>query len=80
MRARISVVGPTNRFDAKLNEDIINEDVPSDSPYRNHTFNAYGATGNVTGELVYANYGRVEDFDTLYVTVIDISARYQMPP
>lgn len=38
---------------------VINGKTPivTDNILRNHTFNAYGATGNVTGELVYANYG-----------------------
>ncbi|XP_077861865.1 N-acetylated-alpha-linked acidic dipeptidase 2-like [Saccoglossus kowalevskii] len=28
-------------------------------------FNAYSGTGNITGDLVYVNYARVEDFDEL---------------
>ena len=36
---------------------VWNTPIITDNILRNHTFNAYGATGNVTGELVYANYG-----------------------
>lgn len=51
-------------FQAKLSEDL--DDDTSDTPYRNRTFNGYSPSGSVTGEYVYVNYGRKEDFD--YVT------------
>ncbi|ELU12569.1 hypothetical protein CAPTEDRAFT_201615 [Capitella teleta] len=43
---------------------------PVKTPDQNQTdivppFNAYSASGQATGQLVYVNYGRVEDFDQL---------------
>ncbi|KAE8735370.1 Peptidase M28 family protein isoform 2 [Hibiscus syriacus] len=45
------------------------------------TFHAYAKSGSVTGRLVYANYGRVEDYETLKemgvnVTGTVVLARY----
>eukprot|EP00667_Euglena_gracilis_P003029 EG_transcript_3038 len=37
------------------------------------TFNAYSASGNVTGPVVYANYGRQEDFELLAAMGINLS-------
>ncbi|KAF2350347.1 PA domain, partial [Trinorchestia longiramus] len=47
------------------------------------SFNAYAAPGNVTGAVVYANYGREEDYTYLVDSGIDITgkiviARYGM--
>jgi len=35
-------------------------------------FNAYSATGDVTGRVVYANYGRKEDFERLQKLGVDV--------
>lgn len=53
-------------FHAKLSEDALNNDKTSGTTeWRNHTFLAYSPSGKVTAPLVYANYGRPEDFDAL---------------
>ena len=53
-------------FHAKLSEDIVDHDVTSNTTFwRNHTFLAYSPSGTVTAPLVYANYGRPEDFEVL---------------
>ena len=52
-------------FRASLSEEILDFDGTSDTPWRNHTFHGYGASGDVTAPLVYANYGRPRDFDAL---------------
>lgn len=44
------------------------EDLPEDAPFKNEIvpgYNAYSPSGTVEGELVYANYGRPEDFEEL---------------
>ena len=62
LRPRLS----TDFFEAKLAEDSLEEDETSGSTvWRNHTFLAYSPGGTVTAKLVYANYGRPQDFDTL---------------
>jgi len=58
---------------------IKEQDVPDD-PYTDHPdltfgFNAYAASGDVTGEVVYANYGTKEDFETLKELGVDVEGR-----
>ncbi|KXJ08870.1 N-acetylated-alpha-linked acidic dipeptidase 2 [Exaiptasia diaphana] len=38
-------------------------------------FNAYSASGNVTGRLVFVNYGRIEDFQKLNKSGINVTGR-----
>jgi N-acetylated-alpha-linked acidic dipeptidase len=61
--AKLSLIGGP---DAQLAEDIVAVDPTSDSILRNHTYHGYSPSGNVTGELVFINYGLKEDFE--YVT------------
>ena len=55
----------TPLFTAALTEPILPEDPTSDTYLRNHTYLGYSPSGDVTAPLVYANYGRPEDFDVL---------------
>lgn len=60
----ISLITP-QRIPLAIQEDIIPED-----PYSSHSgldigWNAYSGSGNVTAPVVYANYGRKEDFEKL---------------
>jgi N-acetylated-alpha-linked acidic dipeptidase len=52
-------------FKAKLSEDILPQDDTSDTFWRNHTFHGYSPSGNVRGSMVFANYGRPQDFEAL---------------
>ena len=52
-------------YSAPLSEPELPSDATSGSRWRNKTFNAYSPSGNVDGELVYANYGNPDDFDAL---------------
>jgi N-acetylated-alpha-linked acidic dipeptidase len=52
-------------YRAKLAEDILAQDETSDTIWRNHTFLAYSPPGSVTAKLVYANFGRPQDFQAL---------------
>jgi N-acetylated-alpha-linked acidic dipeptidase len=52
----------------------------SDDPYQNDPrvvmpFNGSSGSGDVTGEVVYANYGRLEDFDQLAAQHIDLHGK-----
>jgi N-acetylated-alpha-linked acidic dipeptidase len=62
-------------YTASLEEDIYPQDPTSDNHWRNLTFHGYGASGDVTGELVYANYGSYEDFQLLQEAGIDFSGK-----
>ena len=62
---RPHLVAPDMDYVASLSEDVLANDSTSDTLWRNHTFNAYSPSGNATAPLVYANYGRPEDFDVL---------------
>ncbi|KAI8357780.1 hypothetical protein BD560DRAFT_426345 [Blakeslea trispora] len=60
------VSGPKHlRFEAKLTEDPVDEDETSRDPNVVPTFHGYSKNGTVTGRVVYANYGRLEDFQFL---------------
>lgn len=45
------------------------------SPEIPFTFNGYAAPGNVTGQVVYAGYGREQDYDFLSEQGVDISGK-----
>ncbi|RPA77894.1 putative vacuolar protein sorting-associated protein [Ascobolus immersus RN42] len=49
-------------YEAQLQEDVLEEDPTTGHPDRIPSFHGYSASGNVTGQLVFANYGRVEDY------------------
>jgi N-acetylated-alpha-linked acidic dipeptidase len=46
-----------------------------DNPRVTMPFNGSSASGDVTGEAVYANYGRIEDFDQLAAQHIDLKGK-----
>ena len=54
-----------NPVELQLSEGTIAEDTTSFSYPQLLTFNGYGAAGDATGEVVYVNYGLVEDYRTL---------------
>ena len=70
----IEIVTPSR---AVLNqkEDIIPGDEYSKDPLLWKGWNAYSGSGEVTAEVVYANYGRKEDFETLKALGIDIKGK-----
>jgi N-acetylated-alpha-linked acidic dipeptidase len=70
----LEVVGP-KRYLAKLKEPPVPEDPDSSEPYQLPTYNAYGATGEATAEVVYANFGIPEDYDWLAKQGIDVKGK-----
>ena len=56
-------------------EDIIPNDPYSDDPLLWKGWNAFSGSGDVTAEVVYANYGRKEDFETLKTLGIDVKGK-----
>lgn len=63
---RVAIVSPPEMFfEAQLREDKVAEDPTSFNPDTVPTFHGYSCSGNVTAEIVYVNYGRLEDFKLL---------------
>jgi N-acetylated-alpha-linked acidic dipeptidase len=61
----LELVAPTH-FTAKLEEPAVSQDpTSSQTAEQLPTYNAYSIDGDVTGPLVYVNYGRPEDYDVL---------------
>ena len=56
-------------------EDIIEDDPFTKDPELWKGWNAFSGSGDVTGEVVYANYGRKEDFETLKSLGIDVNGK-----
>jgi N-acetylated-alpha-linked acidic dipeptidase len=56
-------------------EYIHKEDPFSSDPNLPVGFNAYSGTGDVTGEVVYANYGRKEDFEKLKTLGVSVKGK-----
>ncbi len=61
---QVEVLGP-KPYVAKLKEPVVPQDPDSGEAHQLPTFNAYGATGDVTGDVVYANFGVPEDYEWL---------------
>jgi N-acetylated-alpha-linked acidic dipeptidase len=53
----------------------VKNDPGQDDPRVVMPFNGSSASGDVTGEVVYANYGRLEDFDQLAAQHIDLHGK-----
>jgi N-acetylated-alpha-linked acidic dipeptidase len=61
---KLEVVRPET-LTLKVSEDAYTPDKDSASPDAFPGFHGYGVSGDVTGQVVYANYGRPEDFAAL---------------
>ena len=61
------------KFTSKHQEDVLR---PEDE-HENfiHAFNAFAPQGDVTGELVYVNYGRVEDIQRLVELGVNLQGK-----
>jgi N-acetylated-alpha-linked acidic dipeptidase len=62
-------------YRAELAEPAVPEDKDTADPGQLPTFNAYSADGDVTGELVYVNYGIPEDYERLEEMGIDVRGK-----
>jgi N-acetylated-alpha-linked acidic dipeptidase len=71
----VEMVAPT-RYRAELREPVLDEDATSGiEEDRLPTYNAYSADGDVTGELVYVNYGVPSDYEELERRGIDVRGK-----
>jgi len=59
--------------------EMVEHPVPEDPTSNNTnavpTFNGYAASGNVSGEVIYVNYGRLEDFEFLAANDISVEGK-----
>lgn len=62
-------------FEASLEEDILDEDSTSGLANRIPTFHGYSASGNVTAQYVFVNYGTYKDFEELVASNISLSGK-----
>ena len=70
----LEMTGPT-KYTAVLKELPVMEDATSNQPGQLPTYNAWSADGDVTGKLVFANYGLPEDYDKLADMGIDVKGK-----
>lgn len=59
-------------FNATMFEEELQEDPSSSSPQAVRGFHGYSATGNVTAQYVFCNYGKIEDYEYLLDNGIEI--------
>jgi N-acetylated-alpha-linked acidic dipeptidase len=62
-------------FEATLEEDVLEEDPTSGLPDRVPVFHGYSATGNVTAQYVYVNFGTYGDFEDLVNSNITLEGK-----
>ena len=71
----LEMIEPTH-YKALLKEPALKEDSTSDQESEQlPTYNAWSADGDVTGDLVYVNYGLPEDYDRLARMGIDVKGK-----
>lgn len=63
------------KYEASLEEDVLEEDPTSGLENRIPTFHGYSASGNVTAPYVYVNYGTYQDFEDLIKANISLKGK-----
>lgn len=63
------------RYEAQLEEDLLEEDKSSQLEDRIPTFHGYSASGNVTAPYVFVNYGTYQDFEDLRAANISLEGK-----
>jgi N-acetylated-alpha-linked acidic dipeptidase len=63
------------RYRALIKEPALPDDADTSDPNQLPTFNAFSATGDVTAQLVYVNYGVQEDYEVLAKLGIDVKGK-----
>ena len=70
----VTIIRP-DHIELKVTEDAYNEDKDSASPDAWPAFHGYGISGDVTGQVVYVNYGTVDDFEALAKLGIEVEGK-----
>ena len=63
------------KYECKLEEDILEKDPTTSLDSRIPTFHGYSASGNVTAQYVYVNFGTFEDFEDLVKAEIALAGK-----
>lgn len=63
------------KFRAQLKEPAIPEDPDTAQPGQLPTYNAYSASGDVTAQLIYVNYGMPEDYAELKRMGVEVKGK-----
>jgi len=74
-RERVLEMEEPTRFTATLKEPVVPEDPDSGDENQLPTYNAYSCDGDVTGQLVYVNYGVPADYEELNRLGIDVKGK-----
>lgn len=67
--------GTRVEYTATLEEDRLPDDPTTDGDDLVQAFHGYSASGNVTAEYVYVNYGTKEDFELLKSLKVDLTGK-----
>ena len=67
--------GKEVKYQASLEEDIVDEDPTTSLSDRVPTFHGYSASGNVTASYVYVNFGTYQDFEDLRTANISLEGK-----
>lgn len=70
----LEMLSPT-AYKALLKEPALKEDATSGQADQLPTYNAWSADGDVTGELVFVNYGLPQDYEVLESLGIDVKGK-----
>jgi N-acetylated-alpha-linked acidic dipeptidase len=70
----VELLAPT-RARLATREDPLPEDPQTADPSASGPWHAYAKSGDVTADVVYVNYGRAEDYDTLRRLGVDVRGR-----
>ncbi|HEX5155394.1 MAG TPA: M28 family metallopeptidase [Parafilimonas sp.] len=70
----LEMTAPTT-YKAVLKEPALKEDATSGQEGQLPTYNAFSADGDVSGELVFVNYGLPDDYDKLATLGIDVKGK-----
>lgn len=70
----LEMTGPT-KYTAILKENVLAQDPTSGQAGQLPTYNAWSADGDVTGQLVFVNYGLPDDYETLAAMGIDVKGK-----
>ena len=75
-KTRVLEMTSPEKFTAKLEEPVLKEDATSGQKSEQlPTYNAYSIDGDVTGQLVYVNYGIPQDYEELERLGIDVRGK-----
>ncbi|KAH5338240.1 hypothetical protein HBI67_123820 [Parastagonospora nodorum] len=62
-------------YEARLEENVLEEDKSSQLVDRIPTFHGYSASGNVTAQYVFVNYGTFQDFEDLLAADVSLDGK-----